>query len=433
MYRPALALVAPFLSLALNMPAAAQDNAALRQEIDLLKQQLQRMEQRLNGAEQTAASAQSQAAQAQQRAAAAPPAASSSASAFNPAIGVVLDGRFGAASRTPAGARVPGFALGDEAGAPRRGFGLGESEVTFSANVDQWLYGNLTLAFEDDAVAVEEAYFQTTALPYGLTVKGGRFFSGIGYINEQHAHAWDFSDQNLPYRVLLNQQLNNDGLQLRYLAPTPFFLEFGGEAARGNTFPGGGESKTAGTLAAFVHAGDDINENSSWRAGVSHVRTKAEDRVTNDGADTFRGRGNLTILDAVYKWAPTGNPASQHLKLQGEYLFRDEGGQFNGLDYQSAAQGFYLQGVYQFAPKWQFALRYDQVQANNDDAAVVAGSVLETFNETARRGTAALTFFTSEFGRFRAQYALEQTRPETEHQLLFQYTITLGAHGAHAY
>ena len=49
-----------------------------------------------------------------------------SASAFNPAIGVVLDGRFGAFSRNPSGYRIPGFQLGEEASPGQRGFALGE-------------------------------------------------------------------------------------------------------------------------------------------------------------------------------------------------------------------------------------------------------------------------------------------------------------------
>lgn len=425
------ALAAPLLVLALIAPAKAQDVTALRQEVELLKQQLQRMEERLKGTEQTAASAQTQAANAQAQAA--QKAAPASASAFNPAIGVVLDGRFGGFSRNPSGYRIPGFQLGEEASPGQRGFALGETELNFSASVDQWLYANLTVAVESDGtVGVEEAFVQSTALPYGFTAKAGRFFSGIGYLNEQHAHTWDFADQALPYRAFLNNQLSNDGAQLRWLAPTPFFLEFGAEAARGDSFPGGGAAKTAGVYTAFAHVGDDFNESTSWRAGVSHVRSKAEDRVTNDSTNTFRGRSNLTVLDAVLKWAPNGNPADTNVKLQGEYMFRNEQGQFNTLDYDGKAQGWYLQGVYQFAPKWQFALRHDELTANNSGAGV-AGTVLETFGDTARRSSAALTFLTSEFGRFRAQYNYDQAGPTTDHQVFLQYTITLGAHGAHAY
>ena len=47
----------------------------------------------------------------------------------------------------------------------------------------------------EDEVEVEEAFFRTLALPEGFTAKGGRFFSGFGYLNEVHSHAWDFVDR----------------------------------------------------------------------------------------------------------------------------------------------------------------------------------------------------------------------------------------------
>ena len=48
---------------------------------------------------------------------------------------------------------------------------------------------------------------QTTALGNGFTLKAGRFFSSIGYLNPQHAHAWDFVDAPLAYQALLGGQL----------------------------------------------------------------------------------------------------------------------------------------------------------------------------------------------------------------------------------
>ena len=83
------------------------------------------------------------------------------------------------------------------------------------------VFANLTLAFErDNTVGVEEGFLQPTALPYGFTVKAGRFFSGIGYLNEQHSHVWDFVDQPLPYMAFLNTQYDDEGVQVRWLAPT---------------------------------------------------------------------------------------------------------------------------------------------------------------------------------------------------------------------
>ena len=88
-------------------------------------------------------------------------------------------------------------------------------------------------------------------------MKGGRFFSGIGYQNEKHPHAWDFADNNLMYSVLFGESLKQDGLQVRWLAPTELFLELGAEVAKGQFFPGsdGGADKTgadAGAAAPLV-------------------------------------------------------------------------------------------------------------------------------------------------------------------------------------
>ena len=216
--------------------------------------------------------------------------APSSASAFNPAIGVVLDGRFSAFSQNPDRYFVKGFVRGDETGPGVRGFSLGESEINFSATVDPYFFGNLTLALSpENEVAVEEAFLQTTSLPWGFTLRGGRFFSGIGYINEQHAHTWDFADQALPYRVFLNTQYGDDGVQLRWLAPTRQFLEFGGELFRGAAFPAAGAANSGiGSHSLFAHTGGDIDENSSYRTGVSWLRTKAVDRE-NAGCCASRG------------------------------------------------------------------------------------------------------------------------------------------------
>src|SRR5207249_912118 len=63
-------------------------------------------------------------------------AAPGAGNAFNPAISAVLMGGFNAYTRNPETAKIAGFAQGDEAGLPNRGFSLGESELTFSSNVD---------------------------------------------------------------------------------------------------------------------------------------------------------------------------------------------------------------------------------------------------------------------------------------------------------
>lgn len=455
---PALAFTAA--GAAITTPAFAQSASvdSLRREVQQMRQQydalleqmrhdyesrLQDLEQRLKSAEAAASAANEKAADAQKTAqeVPAPPAAPANtagggANAFNPAIGVVLDGKFTSYSKDPATYRIPGFALGDEAGLDPRGFGLGESEVNFSANVDQWLYGNLTVAFEREGdVSVEEAFLQTTALPYGFTLKAGRFFSGIGYLNEQHAHVWDFADAPLPYRAFLNKQFGDDGAQLRWLAPTDFFLEFGGEGFRGDAFPAGGAAnRGVGAYSAFFHVGDDIGTSHSFRTGLSWLHAKASDRETTSefGTDIFSGSSNTGIFDFVYKWAPDGNPIETNFKLQGEYFVRHEDGLFNGLDYSGHQTGWYAQAVYQFMPRWRVGLRHDEVHAASLEPGF-AGSVLDNLGATPKRNSAMIDYSTSEFGRFRLQYNRDESRPEIDNQFILQYTVSLGAHGAHAY
>jgi hypothetical protein len=136
---------------------------------------------------------------------------------------------------------------------------------------------------------VEEAYFRTTALHDGLTIKGGRFFSGFGYLNEVHAHAWDFVDQPLVYQAMFGGQYRQNGLQLKWLAPTDLFLEFGAETGNGDGYPATRLEKNGFNGATlFAHVGGDIGDYTSWRAGLPGSRS-APTRVKG-GIETRRLR-----------------------------------------------------------------------------------------------------------------------------------------------
>jgi len=431
----------------LASPALADDAAiqALRQDIDRMRtdyeRRIQDLEHRLAQAESGTTQAAATAEQAKKTAedAASRPAEkpAESASGFNPAIGVVLNGTAGLARRDPGTYRIPGFALGSEAKPVDRGLSLGESEINFSANVDQALYGALTVSLgRDDSASVEEAFLQTTALPGGFTLKGGRFKSGIGTLNDQHSHTWDFADAPLPYLAMLNGQYGDDGVQLRWLAPTRMFVEAGTEAFRGESFPASGAAnKGVGAYSAFVHVGDDIGdggEGGSWRLGVSELWTGSKDRLSNGDADSFTGNDRLTVVDALYKWAPDGNFADTYVKLQGEYFFRTEKGRFNDLDESGTQQGYYLQAVWQFIPQWRVGVRTDRVWASAVGLDL-AGTTLDPGGHTASRQSLMVDYSTSEFGRFRLQGNLDHSGPAPDRQLLFQYTVSLGAHGAHPF
>lgn len=435
-----LALAAPLTS-----AADKTDMTQLRQEIEQLKadyeQRLRALETRVQQAEASAQAAKTDAAAAAQTAASAPaPAASAttaSGTAFNPQVSVILDGTYGKLSHDPARYSIPGFALTSEANPGKRGPSLGESELAMSANVDDKFYSEIQISLQPEGGAgVEQAFFQTLELPASLTVKAGRFFSGIGYLNEQHSHVWDFVDQPLAYRAMLDNQYGDDGVQVRWLAPTDTFLEFGGELLRGDAYPGGGATGNGpGARSAFVHVGGDVGISNSWSAGLSQLRTQANSRETVDGSllDTFTGDSTVSIADVVWKWSPNGNPVNTNFKLQGEYLRRTESGLFNNLAYDGVQHGAYLQGIYQFMPRWRVGARHDWLTADNTGAAVAAGSVLETQGHTPRRDSVMVDFSNSEFSRFRLQYNRDQSQPTTDNEWYLQYIMSIGAHGAHQF
>ena len=371
----------------------------------------------------------------QQAAAEAPPPAPgppASNNAFNPGIAAVLNGFYVASSRDTQKQQIRGFAAGDEAGLPLRGFSLGESEVSLAANIDPSLQGFLDFSMQDDnSLSVEEAYIQTKDLPDGFTIKAGRFLSGIGYLNERHAHDWTFSDAPLPYRAFLNSQYGDDGVQVRWLAPTDQFLEFGAEIFRGDAYPAAGAAHTGqGTYTAFVHTGNDINESSSYLAALSYLHARADSRDTN--GHLFTGNDDLGIASFVYKWAPGGNPTVNNLTLSSEFFYGREAGIFDGDAFAQNRLGWYAQGVYQFMPQWSFGLRYADLGTSNPGP-LLTGSPLDDLGHAPRAATALLEYDTSEFGRLRVQYTHDETDLKPNDEILFQYTVIYGPHGAHRY
>jgi len=252
---------------------------------------------------------------------------------FNPAISLILSGSYGSLQQDPAAAT--GFAM-NPAPSHEQGFNVGESELGIAANIDPQFRGVVTLALDPaGAISVENAYVRSTALGDGLNLKFGRFFSGLGYLNEHHAHVWDFVDQPLVYATLWENQLAEDGVQLKWLAPSALFLELGAEIGRGRGFPGTDTVRNgngAGTM--FLHLGDDIGVEQSWRIGASVHQTKRVNAESSDVPDlsgnavsnSFSGDSQTSGIDFVWKYAPGGGTRNS-IKLQGEYFSRKQSGE----------------------------------------------------------------------------------------------------------
>jgi len=253
------------------------------------------------------------------------------------------------------------------------------------------------------------------------------------------------------YQAMFGESYTQDGVQLKWLAPTPVFLELGAEFGRGANFPGTDRNRNGiGGGALYVHVGDDIGVAHSWRAGLSWLRTSASERQASytDSSDStvtgaFTGDSTTWLADFVWKWAPNGNPKYQNFKFQSEYFVRQEKGDLNCLggvcasgvssDYQTRQRGWYVQGVYQFAPEWRAGLRYEQLDSGTRDFGGNATNlVIASYRP--EKATAMVDYSWSEFSRVRLQFAQDKSMQGiTDNQWTVQYIMSLGAHGAHKF
>ncbi len=383
--------------------------------------------------------------------------------AFNPAISIVLQGGVNSYSQNPDDYSLPGFQLADEAGLSSEGLTLDETELTASASVDPLFYAQTTLSVEDKAqggseISIEEAYIDPTALPAGFGGRFGRFYSGIGYLNPVHSHAWDFHDAPLAYRAFLGTQYGDDGLRVTWTAPTDLYVMFGAETLAGSNFPAGESQSVKGDVqTVFAKLGGDVGSSWAWQAGLSALLAEPNDRSTNNaatGASTvFNGSSDLYGADVVWKWAPDGNATRRNLILQAEYFYRDESGKVNVSDgsndgllkYNGDQTGWYAQAVYQFMPRWRFGARYDRLTADNhlnvislggfaDADALIQDSGLDDDGHDPHRWSAMFDWSPSEFSRLRAQYDRDNSRLNgTDNQWSLQYIMSIGSHGAHLF
>jgi len=438
---------------ALGLPHEA--GAQTQDELKALQEQVRQLDKRVQDAETTA---QQAAVQASSRPA--------SESAMNPAVSVILNGIYSNLSQDPNGFKINGFTptLGD-VGPGVRSFSLGESELAIAGNIDHHFRGTLIATItSEDTIGVEEGYIQTLSLSHGFTVKAGRFFSAVGYLNQIHAHAWDFTDAPLANKVFLGNQLSDDGMQLKWVAPTTTYFDLGVEVGRGKQFPagpaGGRNKNGVSSSNIFTHLGGDLGTGTAWQAGLSYLSTSPQGRTYDDldstGAtvtNSFTGTSRLWVLDGVLKWAPNFNPTYTNFKLQGEFFRRKEDGnltydsttppaslgpQTGG--FTSAQSGWYLQGVYQFVPMWRVGYRYDRLNAGTTSNGLVDSGALTTadfpilakYNPT--RNTVMVDWSPSEFSRVRLQFAKDKSRSDaTDNQMFLQYIVSLGAHGAHKF
>ena len=416
--------------------AAMAEASAARAELEKMKATQQATQE----ASSAAASAAATAAVSAPAESSAPSAGGANGNAFNPAIAVILNGNYAHHSENPDHYVRAGFPVVDGTGPGKQGLSLGESEISFAANIDDKFYGQLTISYEDDnnkiGTEIEEAYIDTLTLPDGFNVRAGRFFSNIGYLNSHHTHTDNFVDRPLAYQAFLGNQYGDDGAQLRWVAPTDIYLELGGELFRGESFPTSGANHDGvGAHTLFAHAGGDVGDENSWLAGVSMLKAKSS--MADDG---FSGDNTLYLADATWKWAPNGNTKDGGVTVRSELFFDKRDGFYTAPNdvevdplnpelsepWVGDRRGAYLEAVYRLNRTWDVGYRFDKLWASN------SGPFPSDFDPV--RHSIEATWRNSEFSFFRLQYSHDDPlRSITDNAISLQYDVALGAHGAHKF
>ena len=339
----------------------------------------------------------------------------------------------------------------------QRGFNARNIELALDGAVDPYFEGFANIVFKLDndnetEVEVEEAFMQTTNLPFNLQLKGGQFFAAFGRLNPVHPHAWDFADAPLVSGLFLGPDgLRGVGAQISWTLPLPWYsqLIFAGQNGRGGTgfsFRNPGDDgiffdrvttdREARGLQDFVwiprwENSVDLSPTQVVLAGVSGAfgsnETGANSRTQIYGGDLF------------YKWksshAEGGFP---FVKWQTEAMYRRfEAGRGVDQSFPVAETfhdwGMYSQVLWGFKKGWVAGIRGDYLHITDSEFTD------DDERQTRSRISANLTWYPTEFSKLRLQYNhdfLEENFFLSEREvdsIFLQFEFILGAHGAHKF
>ena len=363
------------------------------------------------------------------------------------------------ADRWQAGVVLDGASTsrGLELGARDKGLGLGHSDLLVRGAFNEHFSGEAILGFhtEDKKLEkhIENAWVQTRSLPYGLQVRAGRFASQIGYLNEVHPHADDFTERPLLYRGFLGGHWYDDGLRVNWTAPTPFYLRFGAETFTGKKLvPEATAASRSRVTTLNMKMGNDISKSSSWQWGLSHVNNQREAVVeahdhdasaeghSHSHAARFSGK-RMWISDLVWKWAPDGNNRNQQLRVNWEYaqVSRINGSTDSSLRHGASSLG----AVWKFNPAWEVGVRTDWLRVNKPEVHDPSDGP-EFFKGRLKENAIMVAYKPTHRQTLRLQLTQQRaTGANEEGEAIFanparrsiqlQYVIGFGAHGAHAY
>ncbi len=323
------------------------------------------------------------------------PAAPPSPALQNPAISVLPD-------FTYSGGNDPYWKSQDA-------FQVREVELAFSAAIDPFATANVFLSLENGHLNAEEAYAAFPGLPGGFSMKVGKFYADFGKQNSMHTHMWFQADQPLALRTMLGDEGFNDmGVSLNHLLPTPWMSDLTVEVSGGrNTDLFGGKRSDLSYNVAWRNFWD-LTDNANLEAQLSLAGGK---NATGHGT----GLGNLSV---TYRFKPLASGTRASFLWRTEVIREN----YRAMDGLTRSTGAFSYVDWQFTRGWFAGLRADYAEHPADPRMHDKGGAL------------VLTYFPSEFQKFRLQYErINYAGLGLRNAVVFEYGFAIGPHGAHPF
>ena len=340
----------------------------------------------------------------------------------------------------------------------QRGFNARNAEIALDGAVDPYFEGfaNIVLKLDNDnatEIELEEAFMQTTNLPFGLQLKGGQFFAAFG--------------RNKP------ESIRTRGISPMRRSSVAVYLGPTGCAVWARKFPGpcrshGIRSSSWPCKTGAAEPGYSFRNPGDNGIFYGRLTTDREARGLQDFVfiprfeNSFDLSSEQTVLfgasgafgsnetgahshtqiyggDFLYKWksshAEGGFP---FVKWQTEAMYRRfEAGR--GVDQSFPVSetfhdwGMYSQVLWGFKKGWVAGLRGDYLHMTDSEFTD------DDVRQTRSRISANLTWYPTEFSKIRLQYnhdMLEENEflaARDEDSVFLQFEFILGAHGAHKF
>lgn len=287
-----------------------------------------------------------------------------------------------------------------------------ELELIMGSFVDPYSRFDVNIGFSDfEDVHIQEAYLTRFGLPWETTARFGRFKPKVGKALLNHRDNLDTVD----YPLVLQRYFGDDGLNKTGVDFTkPIDLPFdsaheavfgvieGGNGENGTVF---GDARRRPTIYSHLKNFWDINDVTNFELGGSHMMGSRDDDAGMEN--------NILAVDGtlIHLYGP-----DQRIKLQSElfYLNQKESSDSNRI-------GSYALLDVRFHKRWAAGARFDYAQLVNNPGISPGG-----FDNGY---TGYITFFQSEFAKWRLQYNhIESSTGKDDEQLFIQGIFAIGEH-----